>query len=91
MKIRTGFVSNSSSSSFICDYCGDVESGYDMSMEDVGHAQFSCGHEVCLSHIPDSVKELDEWEEHGKKNLDGRCQKSGVPSVTLKSLMMQQF
>lgn len=63
MKIRTGFVSNSSSSSFICDYCGDVESGYDLSMEQVEHAQFTCGHEVCLSHIPDSIKELDEWEE----------------------------
>ena len=63
MKIRTGFVSNSSSSSFICDYCGDVESGYDLSMEDVEHAQFTCGHEVCLSHIPDSIRESDEWEE----------------------------
>lgn len=30
MKIRTGFVSNSSSSSFICDVCGDTVSGVDI-------------------------------------------------------------
>lgn len=30
MKIRAGFVSNSSSSSFICDVCGDAVSGIDI-------------------------------------------------------------
>lgn len=30
MKIRAGFVSNSSSSSFICDVCGDTVSGIDI-------------------------------------------------------------
>jgi len=34
MKVRKGFVSNSSSSSFICDLCGNVESGYDMAISD---------------------------------------------------------
>lgn len=29
MKIRNGFVSNSSSSSFICDICGESETYYD--------------------------------------------------------------
>jgi hypothetical protein len=29
MKIRSGFVSNSSSSSFMCDICGDIEEVYD--------------------------------------------------------------
>lgn len=33
MKIRSGFVSNSSSSSFVCDVCGGIESGWDMCME----------------------------------------------------------
>ena len=28
MKIRSGFVSNSSSSSFVCEVCGTSESGY---------------------------------------------------------------
>ena len=36
MKIRSGFVSNSSSSSFVCCICGRSEGGYDMSLEDAG-------------------------------------------------------
>lgn len=31
VKFRNGFVSNSSSSSFICEICGEEESGYDIS------------------------------------------------------------
>lgn len=34
MKIRTGFVSNSSSSSFVCDVCGNIESGWDLGLND---------------------------------------------------------
>ena len=34
MKIRSGFVSNSSSSSFICDVSGAIISGYDLSLRD---------------------------------------------------------
>ena len=36
MKIREGFVSNSSSSSFTCDVTGDTESGYNASAGDCG-------------------------------------------------------
>ena len=35
MRKRLGFVSNSSSSSFICDVCGGVEGGYDVCLDDV--------------------------------------------------------
>jgi hypothetical protein len=45
MKIRTGFVSNSSSSSFICSICGETESGYDASPEDLGMKKCENGHE----------------------------------------------
>lgn len=36
MKFRKDFVTNSSSSSFICEISGNVEAGYDLSYNDVG-------------------------------------------------------
>jgi hypothetical protein len=44
MKYRTGFVSNSSSSSFICDISGRSESGWDMCFSDVGMYSCENGH-----------------------------------------------
>lgn len=44
MKIRNGFVSNSSSSSFICDVSGGVESGMDASLSDFDMSQCINGH-----------------------------------------------
>ena len=57
MKIRKGFVSNSSSSSFICEVCGDVESGYDASPHELGFAQCQNGHVFCQSHIKSMTEE----------------------------------
>jgi hypothetical protein len=51
MKLRQGFVSNSSSSSFICDVCGKVVSGFDLSFSDVDMISFSCEHTICNCHI----------------------------------------
>ena len=44
MKIRTGFVSNSSSSSFICQVSGETYSGYDCSIDDFGLVRCENGH-----------------------------------------------
>lgn len=60
MKIRTGFVSNSSSSSFVCDICGCVESGYDLSMSDAGYMMCENGHTFCNTHMK------EEFDEHSK-------------------------
>ena len=61
MKIRTGFVSNSSSSSYICDICGDV-----FEMWDESPTSCEYGHYFCDCCIPDgcgggyeSVEEKD--------------------------------
>jgi hypothetical protein len=43
MKIRKGFVSNSSSSSYICDVCGEAETVYD-GMQEAGLVRCVNGH-----------------------------------------------
>jgi hypothetical protein len=44
MKRRNGFVSNSSSSSFICDVSGGVESGWDLCLSEAYMAECENGH-----------------------------------------------
>ena len=44
MKIRTGFVSNSSSSSFVCEISGEVFSGYGAGLDDFELVKCQNGH-----------------------------------------------
>lgn len=55
MKVRTGFVSNSSTSSFICDICGREEMGMDLSLDDCEMFECENGHTMCTEH---AVKDL---------------------------------
>ena len=59
MKIRSGFVSNSSSSSFICDVCGREESGYDISLCDCEMRQCRTGHTFCVDESVCEPADLD--------------------------------
>lgn len=71
MKIRNGFVSNSSSSSFVCNICGEVETGYDCSLDELEMAECEHGHVFHKSHankdfFEDSTREekfevLKKW------------------------------
>ena len=69
MKIRSGFVSNSSSSSFVCDVCGASEGGYDVGLSDVGMFECGNGHTVCLDHM---VKVDDDWENNDYGYIPGK-------------------
>jgi len=51
MKYRNGFVTNSNSSSYTCDYCGGVESGWDMSLSEAGMCECENNHTICQDHI----------------------------------------
>jgi len=66
MKIRSGFVSNSSSSSFTCDVCGRTESGWDACLRDFGMVECVNGHEFCEEHLLAEV----EVEKHNEDNED---------------------
>lgn len=63
MKIRTGFVSNSSSSSFTCEICGATESAWDGSPADCGFIDCEHGHIFC------DEEKLDISEEDLNKDL----------------------
>ena len=63
MKIRTGFVSNSSSSSFVCDVCAYSEAGWD-GQYDIQVVRCQNGHEMCEEHvdIPEKITEENKQE-----------------------------
>ena len=72
MKIRKGFVSNSSSSSFVCDVCGEEVSGMDMSLSEAEMYECENGHTFCKKEAVgvgedeeinlEDGEELDEYQ-----------------------------
>jgi len=86
MKVRKGFVSNSSSSSFVCDVCGEIESGWDLSFSDCDMLECERGHiyhRGCLSKedldlIENSTNEDDidneDYSEQVKFDICPVCQ-----------------
>ena len=58
MKFRKDFVTNSSSSSFVCDICGNVESGWDMSLREAGMVECVNGHTICQDEMLSAPREV---------------------------------
>jgi hypothetical protein len=70
MKVRSGFVANSSSSSFICGICDSLEIyGMDQDWEGVKEC-YKCGHafhEACLEKLFPDEKDLYMTGKYGDK------------------------
>lgn len=65
MKIRTGFVSNSSTSSFICCVTKNIESGMDLCLSDCGMVECCNGHAfykeyLCMDEFNSEKTEQDD-------------------------------
>lgn len=76
MKIRLGFVSNSSSSSFTCQVCGREEMGMDLSMEDAEMYTCNEGHTFCQT---ESIVD-DEARDKYIEKIEGEDSGGDVPS-----------
>lgn len=50
MKTRQGFVSNSSTTTFICQVCNEEVGGMDLCIDDAGMFRCANDHTMCLSH-----------------------------------------
>ena len=72
MKLRKGFVSNSSSSSFTCDVCGNTESGWDLCMSEAEMCECVNGHIFCESHL-DSITLSDDEHEDRYEMPESSC------------------
>lgn len=70
MKTRNGFVSNSSSSSFTCEICGETGSGMDASMSDFDMSECKNGHVICDEH---RLKGEPETAEEKRQALIAVC------------------
>jgi hypothetical protein len=78
MKIRNGFVSNSSSSSFVCDVCGEDVSGMDMGIADAEMIECTYSHVVCDSHaknLQEHFDTCDAKEEEKRKEKEAKGEK----------------
>ena len=65
MKIRTGFVSNSSSSSFVCDACDETFSGWDAAPDEFDHFECVNGHIFCDEFLVGELPESEDEDEDG--------------------------
>jgi hypothetical protein len=70
MKLRLDHVTNSSSSSFVCDICGRAESGWDMCLTEVDMIECENGHTICEHERLKTISDIDIARRLIKNNMD---------------------
>ena len=79
MKIRNGFVSNSSSTSFSCEICGRSESGWDAIPRDLGFVECPNGHVICEDDMLDDTEIGDRKEDEEGNYKEYDIEECGCP------------
>lgn len=76
MKHRSGFVSNSSSSSYTCDVCGGDISGWDINISEYGWIHCTSEHCLCGScKLKDDSGEPFQKDGESNEDFDERYEK----------------
>ena len=82
MKIRLMFVSNSSSSSFLCEVTGRIKSGMDVGLDDVDMAECVNGH--IFSDYLTTIEKYEDENEYGEYSNRYNIPENNCPLCTLK-------
>lgn len=93
MKFRQDFVTNSSSSSYVCEICGRSESGWDMGLRDCEMMECVNGHIFCCDEaLPfpskeEMVKTILENEWNVRRNYNWRTGETTKQTYTKDELL----
>ena len=90
MKIRLGFVSNSSSSSFVCAVSGEIISEMDLELQDYEWVECENEHafheDYLVEPLPEDMDELDDYEENPYMIPAKHC-----PICTMKNFEVEEL
>ena len=92
MKVRNGFVSNSSTSSFICDICGESYTGWDAYPSDPNYECSVCPHEhiMCNEHLLDAELPMVNGCEHEFDRETNKCCSECGEDATIEREMVDE-
>jgi hypothetical protein len=90
MKIRFGFVSNSSTSSFVCEICYHADAGMDACLQELGFVQCENGHVICEEHML-SQNEVRNEDDQFPIEACPICQLKSVPDYTFKNYLLKRM
>lgn len=93
MKIRQGFVSNSSSSSFVCMVSGHIEAGMDMSMADAGMVECIHGHQFGEEYIVGDIRDenmVDDWRYEISAEQCPICSLTNITNGTVLAYILKE-